>query len=231
MGRPKGSKNKATMEREAAIAALNSMAKEQLDGAQPMDTTAPTPKRVAPDIQVSEKAEEIQESIRTTKSLDAAADIVKQRLAAGVFQSPSRPIRLKDNSLVCRWFNSDKSSDHIWRAKNVQGWVSVTPDMLADPDQVGGYTVSPTGSVVRGQRGSEHLMCMDRDLLAQVARAKEGKHNETIGNPAKIKSDLANHMAATHGSEAGDFVHRNVIGEVTDSRVREEMPDEYREKV
>jgi len=220
MGRPKGSKNRATIEREAQADAII---------AQAYKTGTSIPAQ-APDVQVSEQSQAVQEVIRGTKDLDAAKKIVMDRLRAGVFRAPSHPIRLKDARLRCRWFNTLKGSDHLWRAKNYQGWTAVTPDMLADPDQVGGYTVQ-NGEVVRGQNGAEHLMCMDRDLYAMIEKAKEGKAIETIGNPAKLKHDLANHMGSHHGAEAGDFVHRNMIGEVTDSRSREEMPDEYREKM
>jgi len=247
MGRPKGSKNKATLEREAQERAARGEyqegdVKHRLEAAakrvesdiaksegEPyqLGTAKPAP---APDVQVSIQSQAVQEELLKTKDLDKAKKIVMDRLRAGVFQSPSHPIRLKDPRMRCRWFNTLKGSNHLWRAKNYQGWTAVTPDMLADPDQVGGYSVQ-NGEVVRGANGAEHLMCMDKDLYRMVEQAKEGKAVETLGNPAKLKHDLATHMGATHGAEAGDFVNRNIIGEVTDSRSREEMPDEYREKV
>ena len=191
-------------------------------------------KRMAPDVTVSEPAQAAQEELRHTRDLEAANKIVAERLRAGVNTVPTFPIKLRDPNLVCHWFNADKSNDRIYRVKNYGGWTPVRPSQLMDADQVGAFHVSPSGFVVRGERGNEHLMYMHKDHVAEIQRAKTEENNRRMGNPERTKQDLANYMGAEHGAEAGDFAHRKIIGEVVDSRElvpAEEIPEEIRNRM
>ena len=76
------------------------------------------------------------------------------------FGEPSAPIQFKDPSRIARWFNAAIIDDKIFRAKN-KGWDLVYEKDLVDKDQVGGYTLDPSGGhIVRGDRGREVLMQM-----------------------------------------------------------------------
>src|SRR5690242_6457010 len=68
-----------------------------------------------------------------------------------VFGQPSAPIDLKDDTRECRWFNAAIQTDHIWR--NIRkGWDKVRPSDVKDLEQIGGYTESVDGYIVRGER-------------------------------------------------------------------------------
>lgn len=140
------------------------------------------------------------------------------------FGMPSIPIQFKDPSLLARWFNSAISTDKVWIAKQIQGWAAVTPDMVADIDQIGGYTVSATNTIVRGDRGQEHLLCMPKDAYDQIQWAKSRKNMEMMGNSARTKADVVNAAGAKYGDEAADFLNRHVgpVGNVVDSYERVE---------
>lgn len=138
------------------------------------------------------------------------------------FGVPSVPIQFKDQSLIARWFNGAISNDKIWTAKHVQGWSSVTPDMLVDLDQIGGHNVSPAGYITRGERGQEVLMCMPRDAFEQIAWAKSRKNMERMGNSARTKAEVVEAAANKYGDEAGNFLNKHVgpVGGVNDSYER-----------
>lgn len=140
------------------------------------------------------------------------------------FGIPSYPIHFKDQSLIGRWFNSAISTDKIWIAKQVQGWGAVTPDMVVDLDQIGGYNLSPTNTIVRGERGQEHLLCMPRDAFDQIQMAKTRKNMERMGNSSRTKAEVVEAAANKYGDEAAEFLHRHVgpVGGVQDSYERVE---------
>ena len=147
------------------------------------------------------------------------------------FGMPSIPIQFKDPGLIGRWFNAAISNDKIWTAKQIQGWASVTPDMIVDLDQIGGFNLSPTTTIVRGDRGQEHLLCMPRVAFDQIQMAKTRKNNERMGNSARTKSDVVAAASEKYGDEAADFLNRHVgpVGDVQDSYERIErkpMEDE-----
>ena len=138
------------------------------------------------------------------------------------FGMPSIPIQFKDSSLLARWFNSAISNDKIWIAKQVQGWNTVTPDMLVDLDQIGGHNISPTGFITRGERGQEVLMCMPRDAYDQIQMAKTRKNMERMGRSNATKQEVVEAAGAKYGDEAADFLNRHVgpVGGVQDSYER-----------
>lgn len=138
------------------------------------------------------------------------------------FGMPSIPIQFKDTSLIGRWFNAAISNDKIWIAKQVQGWSQVTPEMLVDLDQIGGYNVSATNTIVRGDRGNEHLLCMPRDAFDKIQMAKSRKNLEKMGRSNATKQEVVEAASAKYGDEAGDFLNRHVgpVGSVSDSYER-----------
>lgn len=146
----------------------------------------------------------------------ARIKILERRLLHPIGLS-SVAIDLKDPSLVCRWFNSAKASDQIWRAKQA-GWEPVRVDDLADPDQVGGFTQSPEGHVTMGDRGTIRLMSMPRQYrdLIEIAKAKFNARH--MGDPVATKNDVVNAAGGQLGDQAADFIHRrvNIVGGVKD---------------
>lgn len=144
---------------------------------------------------------------------------VLERRLQNPFGEPSAPIDLKDSSLECRWFNAAIASDKVWRAK-MKGWSPVTPDMLRDLDQVGGYVKSPDGFVTRGDRGQEVLMAMPKDWRREIQLAKTRENNRNMGNPNAMKQEIVSAAGDQLGDQAADFLQRRmgIIGQVTDGR-------------
>lgn len=150
---------------------------------------------------------------------------VLERRLQNPFGEPASPIDLKDRALVPRWFNAAIVADKIWRAKQ-KGWLPVRAGEVVDPDQVGGFTVSPDGFVTRGDRGQEVLMCMKRDDFEQIMQAKTKWNNRNMGNPHGQLQELAQAAGERFGDQAGEFLTQSrVVGAVHDSRERIERKD------
>ena len=135
------------------------------------------------------------------------------------FGSPSTAIQLKTPGMECRWFNAAIMTDKIWRAKH-SGWDPVTPDMLADKDQVGGFVVSADGYVCRGEKQQEVLMFMskeNRDAIQQ-AKTEANIRNMRMG---RQKDEVAQAAAERFGDQAGEFLAKaKMVGTVTDQYER-----------
>ncbi len=142
------------------------------------------------------------------------------------FGQPSAPIVLKDPSRECRWFNAAIQTDHIWRNKR-KGWDQVRLTDVADPDQIGGYNVSPEGYVTRGERGHEILMSMPKLVRAAIQAAKTEANRRHMGNPNATKRDVVEAAGRQLGSEAAEYLdgHIGPIGGVTDSYERIERTE------
>ena len=147
-------------------------------------------------------------------------DILERRAQGiGVHGTGSPRIDLKEPGWECRWFNSEVSPDHIWRAKNQKGWENVTPAELADPEQIGGFQTSADGFVVRGERGREVLLKMPLDYRKRIEAAK-AKANIANMDPHKQKSDVVNAAGAVLGDQTASLMDKqmSVIGSITTNK-------------
>jgi hypothetical protein len=134
------------------------------------------------------------------------------------FGQPSAPIDLVDNSRECRWFNAAIQTDHIWRNKR-KGWDQVRLTDVADPEQIGGYILSPEGYITRGERGHEILMSMPKVVRAAVQAAKTEYNRRHMGNPNAMKKEVVEAAGRAIGSEAADYLNSHIgpVGGVKDS--------------
>lgn len=144
------------------------------------------------------------------------------------FGEPSIPVQFKDVSLIARWFNGAISTDKIWRAQHVKGWATVTPAMLVDIDQIGGFDLSPAGYITRGERGHEVLMCMPRAAYDQIQMAKTRKNLANMGDSGRTKAEVVNAAGEKYGDEAASYLNQHVggVGGVTDMYERIERKPE-----
>jgi hypothetical protein len=142
---------------------------------------------------------------------------VLQRRLQSPFGAPAVSITLREPGWEPRWFNAAIAADHIWRAKE-NGWMPVKPAELADPDQIGGFTTSPDGFVVRGEKGQELLMRLPTDWRKQI-QAKKTEQNTRNMRPGAMKREVAEAAGKKLGDQAGQFVNDNVrvVGDVRDS--------------
>lgn len=147
-------------------------------------------------------------------------EALMRRLAGGnPFASGTRAIPLKEPH---RWhlrIENDYADDgQVYRAIHEGGWVPLEPgDLACAPIDVG-LRIGEGGYLVRGAQGREVVLKMAKEDYRQLELAKTAANNATIGRPDKIKAEMAGSAAATHGAEAGDFVHRHVTGTVTDTQ-------------
>ncbi len=143
---------------------------------------------------------------------------VLERRLQNPFGEPSAPVDLRDPTRECRWFNADKSADHIWRNKQ-KGWENVKPADVVDLEQIGGYTIDASGFIVRGERGREVLMSMPKDWRRQIEFAKAKHNTRNFGNPSATKQEVVDAASAQLGDQAADFLNRagRVSGQVRDS--------------
>jgi hypothetical protein len=152
---------------------------------------------------------------------------VLDRRLQNPFGEPSAPVSLKDSTLIARWFNGAIVADKIWRAKS-KGWTPVTPAMIVDLDQIGGYTLSPDGYVSRGDRCQEVLMTMPREVYDQIVWAKDRHNKRNMGNPDAQRRDVMAAVGEKYGDQAAAFIGQKVgaVGGVTDSYERIERKDD-----
>jgi hypothetical protein len=145
---------------------------------------------------------------------------VLQRRLQSPFGAPATQIRLREPGWEPRWFNAAIAADHIWSAKE-NGWVGVKPAELADPDQVGGFQVSPDGFVVRGDKGQELLMRLPADWRKQIQQKKIEQNLRNM-RPGAMKREVADAAGRELGDQAGQFVNDQVrvVGDVRDSLER-----------
>ena len=134
--------------------------------------------------------------------------------------APSAPVAFKEAGWEARWFNAAIASDHVWRAKQ-NGWTPVLPAELADPEQIGGYVLSPEGYVTRGERGQELLMKLPSEWRKQIQQAKVQKNLDAM-RPGRTKRDLTEAAGKHLGDQAADAIDRKVsiVGDVTDQYER-----------
>ncbi len=152
---------------------------------------------------------------------------VLERRLQNPFGEPSAPVRLKDPSLIARWFNSSIRPDQFWRAKEL-GWTGVTPEQIADLQQIGHHVVSPDGYVARGERANEVLMCMPKDDYKQIQVAKTKKNLQDMKDFDKEKQQALNAFAKQHGGTAAEFVNDRMtpIGGVRTTLERIQVSEE-----
>lgn len=126
-------------------------------------------------------------------------------------------IVLTVKGMVCRWFNAAIGADKIWRAKQ-DGWEPVTPDMLADKDQVGGFGTSPEGYVTRGERHQEVLMYQPQEWRDKIQMAKTRQNQKDLNTRVPVLEAAAKQL----GDQAATLMEggARAVGTVTDNYER-----------
>lgn len=181
----------------------------------PDNTTAPPlVRKTAPDVQVSERKAEPQEAMYQG-DLDRAQRLIDARLGRQVFDHASGEIVFKDPKLVGRWFNEAINHQRLFQAEQ-SGWIPTRPEMIADLRLLGVYAVDPSGHIVRGQRGEEHLYFMTQVNVDAIATAKMVENDRRLGAGEAVKEEIAERAATEIGSEAAEFIATKTFGTVQD---------------
>ena len=135
----------------------------------------------------------------------------------------SKPIPLAEpDRWTVRIANSQISEGHIYDLQSEKGWVYASAaDLAVAPHEVG--LTERDGRLVRGDKGSEVLMKMERADYAAVQKLKDQTNRvQTFGQKA-TKAAIMNAASAGLGDQGASFLQRAVPNslEVRDSRVLE----------
>jgi len=141
--------------------------------------------------------------------------VIERRLKGDPFVRQQGPvIQLKDQSMRIRWFNGEISHDKIFVAEHEKGWIKVHKDDVANPEQLGAFTITPEGWITRGQRGQEMCMMMPKAAAEAVQAAKEARNIAGMQSQTKQREKL---QAAVAAFGLGDeFVDKTKSVEIHD---------------
>jgi|SoiMethySBSTD1v2_1073268.scaffolds.fasta_scaffold396779_2 hypothetical protein len=145
-------------------------------------------------------------------------DVLARRLAGNPHSTGLRSIPLKEPK---RWqlyiANDYNHDDDLYRMTHELGWEPLeAADLACDPKDIG-FRVSEDGKLVRGPQGREMIFKMAKEDYALLQQKQTEANNATIGRPGKTKAAAAEAVTAVHGPEAGEFVHKHLVGTVTDT--------------
>jgi hypothetical protein len=145
-------------------------------------------------------------------------DVLARRLAGNPHSSGLRSIPLKEPQKWQLYIgNNYNNDDDLYRLVHEAGWLPLEEvDLACKPEEIG-FRVSEDGKLVRGPQGREMIFKMDKVDYAILQQKLTEANNATIGRPGKTKDAAANAVAAVHGPEAGDFVHKHLTGTITDT--------------
>lgn len=137
---------------------------------------------------------------------DAGRIAILERRLQNVRGIPSETIRLKDKTLVPRWFNSALIHDRFWQAQNM-GWTGVRPDDVIDLKQIGNFGRSPDGWITRGERGQEVLMAMPKDYYDKIQLLKTKKNLEDMRDTKGTQAKALEAAAKQYGANFAEQMH------------------------
>ena len=129
--------------------------------------------------------------------------------AAGQIAIPLRDPHLWDTYVASSEVNPNRHYDMV----NRKGWVPTTiydlPDGIS-PESIGWQVAEDGQTLCRGPRGQEIVYKMPKDVRNQIQEKKTALNRRGMGSAAKVKTNMANALGNTLGSEAGDFAHQNI---------------------
>lgn len=131
------------------------------------------------------------------------------------FGVPSRQIPLKAEfkHWVVRIFTkSPENPNRHYAAVHEYGWTPVHVDDLAvSPDDIG-YVKTMDGSVVAGEKGEHKMFRMPKADFDRIQKAKSDANTRALKG-GRLKDEVAQATAKTHGDEAGDFTAKHFTAE------------------
>src|SRR3990167_5471374 len=145
--------------------------------------------------------------------------VVDRRLASGaIFNAASRPIPLTEpDRWTIRLVNSQISETRLYDMQAEKGWVYLEPgDLAVKPEEVGLKVLD--GRVVRGERGAEVVMKMEKTDYAAVQKLKDQTNRQMTFSPKATKDAIVAAGGHQVGDQAATFLQGAVNSvTVTDS--------------
>lgn len=147
--------------------------------------------------------------------------VVERRLQSGaIFGTSSKPIPLAEpERWTVRLVNSQISDSRLYEMQAEKGWVFAEASDLAIKAEDIGLRIMD-GRIVRGERGSEVLMKMERADYKAIQKAKDADNRKnTFGSKANKAAVLAAASNEPDGDRGADFLNRAVKSmNITDHR-------------
>jgi hypothetical protein len=136
--------------------------------------------------------------------------VIERRLANPLGKR-TREIPLKDElkGWTVRVFTKDaEHQDRHYEAVHELGYTPCKPeDFPVDPQSLG-FSLSPDGHVVRGEKGQDMVMRIPTADWKKIQRAKAMANLQSI-KKHNLKEEVAQATAKTHGDEAGEAVFKH----------------------
>lgn len=133
-----------------------------------------------------------------------------------LYGTGSITIPLRESGYVTKWAYADLHENRLWEMKQL-GWEPLREDDVDGNLDDLGLRVNESGYVVRGERGREVLYRMPADARQQIA-VQKAERNVSGLRGGKAKSSVAEATAAAHGPEAGDFMDKHIVGDITEGQ-------------
>ncbi len=144
------------------------------------------------------------------KQAPKGLSVIERRLANPLGKR-SREIPLNESlkDWTVRVFTKDpEHPDRHYEAVHELGYVPCTrEDFPVDPQSLG-FSVSPDGKVTRGEKGQDMVMRIPTRDWKRIQQAKAAANLASI-KKHKLKEEVAQATAKTHGDEAGETVFKH----------------------
>jgi len=148
-------------------------------------------------------------------------EVIAKRLSGQPFGVRDDAIPLREpGKYALRIAHSQLHASRHYDMAHKLGYVPVVVGDLAEgvtPESLG-FRVGEDGRLCRGERGDEVLYKMERAAYDAIQMKKAEANTRALRSEAAAKQDAANAAAQQHGSEAADYIAKNVTVRIQDSQ-------------
>jgi hypothetical protein len=139
--------------------------------------------------------------------------VAERRLKHGdmdVLREPPITLVKQPTKMVLRWGNS-RQEGRIDRLTRIKGWRPVTPEELPQALSFYGFTKSPDGFVVRGEKGQEVLLKMPRSLYDGIQQRKSDDLLRKMRSSKHVKEAAVGQMQGDADADGTDARRRETL--------------------
>lgn len=145
-------------------------------------------------------------------------DINARRLRGERRRDNGVPLR-EPGKWAARWVNSLADDNRHYTIVHNDGWIPATEAHLEDGSiRKIGAKLGEDGRICRGKAGDEVLYLKDKALHDAIKMAETDARMKPLRSERAAKDDAASAIAAAHGSEAADFIHKNTTISIRDTQ-------------
>lgn len=146
--------------------------------------------------------------------------VIERRLKSGsAFAVGSRDIPLVNpKRWTLRVVNSQVRDGHLYAMIGEKGWdYAAAEDLAVDPIEVGFHVQD--GRIVRGDKGQEVLLKMERSDYQQVVAMKDQQNKENTFSSKAVKQTMVSAVGGEFGDQGANFINNAIKSvEISDAR-------------